>query len=690
MRKRTVFCVRTVSGEERVLHPVECKHLLKPKPVVPCNRDVPCGREWSVSHWEECPVTCGGGVRSRTVTCTLPQKTTCDLSTKPRSRSLCALQSCPNSSLRRQPGPSPKHQHVYPPNINSTQTPSSPTRTPMSTTATSTASVRKIVTTKETTTAFISTTTSPSTTGIIDAEDYEFNVMMGGKKGKKGLFPAKKDKERNEEDSEEGSTPNVVIYTPGYDYVVEDRTTEEERIIDLDDFTKSPKSLPQLTTPAPHTLVTSTLQTSPLTIPLTRAASTTTTYATPLTSTEKWRKTTYYLPKSHTATRTTTTRINLRSNWTQRVPQTTPLYETHSVTSKNELQTKQVPATTQRKALTTSVSPQPTVKIIKVKKPAVLPKKNNSVSRANKKATPRSKSSSAKNQNQQPGNLEDISDNDQSNLMAGEPVTMELVWIVGNWSECSTTCGIGAIWRTVTCSSQNDDDCASMKRPEPARTCHLQPCAIWQSGSWSKCPDNCVLVGRRYRDVQCVDSQSKRLLRPFHCQATSSRPVSTLTCPHKPCMTWSVSPWGPCSGSCGEGTRERLVYCPEPHRCSTTLKPNSTEICSLKPCTHWNAEEWEECSVSCGGGQQQRDVHCLSEQDSAVMPNSLCEKISKPVMLRKCNMQECKTNTGPVCRKNTMSSRFCDKLKLLGRCSLRSVQRQCCVTCQLKSELEAS
>lgn len=697
MRKRTVLCVRTVSGEERVLHPIECKHLLKPKPVVPCNRDIPCGRDWSVSHWEECPVTCGGGVRSRTVTCTLALKNTCDLSTKPRSRSLCALQSCPNSSLRRRPSPSPKYRRVYPPNITSTETPVSPTRTPMSTTATATptaaVTARKIMTTKETTTAFIPTTTSPSTPEILDADDYEFNVMVREKEdeGRK-LFPpetnsAKEDKKRSEEDTEEGSTPDVVMYTPGYDYVVEDRTTEEERIIDLDDLTTatSPKSLPRLTTPTPHRLVTPTSQTSPRTKPSTRAPSTTSTYATPQTSTERWRKTTYYLPKSHT-----TPRINPRSNWTQRVPLTTPLYKSHSVTSKKGLQTKKVPATTQRKPFTTAASPQPTVKIIKPKKPAVAPKKNNSVSRGNKKAPPRSKSSPAKNQNQQPRSPESTTISDQSNVMAGEPATVELVWNVGNWSECSTTCGIGAIWRTVLCSSQNEEDCANIKRPEPARTCHLQPCAIWQSGSWTKCPDNCVLVGRRYRDVQCVDSQNKRLLRPFHCQAMSSRPVSTLTCPHKPCVPWSASPWGPCSGSCGEGMRERLVYCPEPHRCSTTLKPNDTETCSLKPCTHWKAADWEECSASCGGGQQERDVNCVSEQDSAVMPNSLCEKISQPATLRKCNMQECKTNTGPVCRKNTMSSRFCDKLKLLGRCSLRSVQRQCCVTCQPKSELDAS
>lgn len=53
------------------------------------------------------------------------------------------------------------------------------------------------------------------------------------------------------------------------------------------------------------------------------------------------------------------------------------------------------------------------------------------------------------------------------------------------------------------------------------------------------------MVGRRYRDVQCVDSQTKRPLRPFHCQAVSTRPLSTLICPHKHCMSWSASPWGP-------------------------------------------------------------------------------------------------------------------------------------------------
>ncbi|CAK6950782.1 LOW QUALITY PROTEIN: A disintegrin and metalloproteinase with thrombospondin motifs 12 [Scomber scombrus] len=691
VRKRTVLCVRTVSGEERVLHPVECKHLLKPKPIVPCNRDVPCGQDWAVGLWEECPVTCGGGVRSRKVTCTLAPTETCDPENKPRTRSLCALQSCPNSSLRRRPGPPPKYRRIYPPKSPTTKHPVSSTWAPTSTTATAapTAAItlRTETTTKESTTALIPTYTpilSPKIAipEITDTDDYEFSVVVnknedGKDKGRKfspmkSTYP-EEEKVEERENGEEGSTPNVIIYTPGYDYVTEDRTAEEEEIIDLDVVTTAIplKKPPKSTTPTPHTLITPTLKTSPPTTRKTKAT-TTASYSTPHTSTETWARTTRHYPlPPHT-----TPRINPYRHRTHRVPRTTPVSKRHSVTTKTVFHTTQAPSTTARKTLTTVASPQSTVKIIKLKKPAVTPRKSSPAPRA-KKTSSRPK----KSQNQRAESPMSSSTGDQSNLMAREPVSMEIFWVIGNWSECSTTCGIGAIWRKVMCSTQNDNDCAKLKRPEPARTCHLQPCATWQSGSWSKCPDNCSVVGRKYRDVQCVDSQSNRPLRPFHCQATSSRPISTLSCPHKTCMTWSVSPWGPCSGSCGEGVRERLVYCPEPHHCSTPLRPNSTEPCGLKPCTLWKTKEWEECSVSCGGGQQQRDVNCVSEEDLAVMPNSLCEKISKPETLRKCSMQECKTNTDPVCRKNTMSSRFCDKLKLLGRCSLRSVKRQCCVTC---------
>ncbi|MEQ2288280.1 hypothetical protein AMECASPLE_021099, partial [Ameca splendens] len=678
LRKRTVLCVRTVSGEERVLHPVECKHLLKPKPVVPCNRDVPCGQEWDVGNWEECPVTCGGGVRSRTVMCTLAPKKTCDPSTKPRSKSLCALQSCPNSSLHRRPRIPPLYRHIYTNKTHPTKHPGSSPLAPISSTAAPTA------TTKETTTSTTKSTLSPAATvtEIIDSEDEEFSVLVKkNKEAKRKVYPNKSSsankemkisvKEEENVDIEEGSTEDRVLYSPGYDYIVEDKTKEEEKIIDLDLFTTvtSLTSLLQRTTPKP--------QARPLTKHITTDPPTT---ASPfsLTSTDTCARATRHLPNINT-----TSDVKPYRPWTQRVPLTTPMYKSGSVLLKTVIKRKQVPAKTVRKPSITAASPH--VPFTYLKKSPATTNKNSPTPRP-KKPSSRSKGSHFKSQNQEPRSPQSSSTSDQSNLMAREPVSMDVYWVVGNWSECSTTCGTGALWRTVMCSSENDEDCANIKRPEPARTCHLQPCATWQTGSWSKCPENCGLVRRRHRDVQCVDSQSKRPLRPFHCQTVSSRPLSTLVCPHKPCMNWTVSPWGLCSGSCGEGIRQRLVYCPEPHRCSTTFRPNNTELCSSKPCNRWEAEDWGECSVSCGEGKQQRAVSCVSG-NLAIVPNHFCES-SKPETLRKCNMQECKKN--PVCRKNTMSSRFCDKLKLLGRCMLRSVQRQCCFTCRGLPRLDPS
>lgn len=66
-----------------------------------------------------------------------------------------------------------------------------------------------------------------------------------------------------------------------------------------------------------------------------------------------------------------------------------------------------------------------------------------------------------------------------------------------------------------------------------------------------------------------------------------------------------------------------------------------------------------QCSVSCGVGQQRREVSCVSMEDSSVMQNSLCEKISKPETLRKCNLQECQRNTGQSTPPLWFVGRYC-------------------------------
>lgn len=288
-------------------------------------------------------------------------------------------------------------------------------------------------------TTTISTTISLSTPEIINADDHDFNSMMRKNEGeRRKVFPVKsksaeKDGKADEkkvdevEEEEEGSTPNVLLFTPGYDYVV-DPMTEEDRIIDLDVFTTaSPLKNPvKSTTTVSHSLITPTLQLSPLTVHITRAL-TTSAYSTPHTSTEMWAKTTHFLSDPHT-----TSHVN--PPWTHRVALTTPMYKYRSVTSKTGYHARKAPSTTESKQSTMTALPQPTLKTNKMKKLAVTPKKTTTATRA-KKPTSRDKGSRSKSQKQRSGHHKSSSGSDQSNLMAIEPVDVDVFWVVGNWSE---------------------------------------------------------------------------------------------------------------------------------------------------------------------------------------------------------------------------------------------------------------
>uniref|UniRef100_A0A674AJ57 ADAM metallopeptidase with thrombospondin type 1 motif, 12 n=1 Tax=Salmo trutta TaxID=8032 RepID=A0A674AJ57_SALTR len=531
VRKRTVMCVRTVAGEERVLHPGDCKQLLKPKPVVPCNRDLPCGPDWAVGSWSAVQFY------SQTFSPSLPPCLFLCFCTCLDPFSSLASLSCltPNQS---------------PATVTTTRL--HPTTTPHT----------SVLTTSLTTphTSRVLRTTSPSTP----------QTSAGRRAVTTRHYPLTRPK----------TTPFI---NPSI----------------------------QRTTRVPHTTP-------------------------PLAQTAGVRST----PKAHYHSKQA-------------------LYPT----TEGTFYTRDAPYSTSP----SSEAPHPSSRIIKLKKPSEIPK-NGSFAPRSKKPGPLAKKpasrfkgpsphSKGKGQNQKPESPVVTFTSDYGSLNAQEPISMDVFWVVGNWSECSMSCGLGAVWRPVLCSSQQESDCANLERPEPARTCHLRPCATWLSGNWSKVrpPRNCAGSAR---EVQCVDGQKGRPLRPFHCQALSSRPPSTLSCHPQPCQPWRTSPWGQCSRSCGGGLWERLVYCPEPQRCSATQRPNDTETCNLQPCIMSVVFCVCQCSVSCGGGMQHRVVPCVVEDSSLSRSRTHCL----------------------LCRKNSMSSRFCDKLKLLGRCSLRSIQKQCCVT----------
>ncbi|XP_043933631.1 A disintegrin and metalloproteinase with thrombospondin motifs 7-like [Protopterus annectens] len=260
---------------------------------------------------------------------------------------------------------------------------------------------------------------------------------------------------------------------------------------------------------------------------------------------------------------------------------------------------------------------------------------------------------------------------------------LRVFWKVENWSECSTTCGLGAVWRTVHCNTGNDGDCDITKKPAPARRCYLRPCSMWQVGNWSKCSKNCG-GGVTLREVQCIDSRDQRPLRPFHCQALQHKPIRQMSCNSEPCLDWYTSSWSECSEMCGEGDQHRLVMCPETGQCDQTLQPNDTKACYLLPCTKWVTGSWGMCSASCGGGIQRRLVKCINiKTGQTEEDNSHCDHEPWPENTQKCNTQECEiSESNTACGQDRLTFSFCQTLKFLASCDNPHVKSQCCHTCR--------
>nr|XP_020461516.1 A disintegrin and metalloproteinase with thrombospondin motifs 7-like [Monopterus albus] len=260
-------------------------------------------------------------------------------------------------------------------------------------------------------------------------------------------------------------------------------------------------------------------------------------------------------------------------------------------------------------------------------------------------------------------------------------------WVTGNWSTCSTSCGLGAIWRTLACSTGSDTDCDPTKRPAPAQQCYLRPCATWKVGEWSKCSKNCE-AGIKSREVQCFDMRDQRPLRPFHCRAMSSRPLAQKPCNLQPCLDWYTSSWGQCSEVCGRGQQQRLVTCPEEDQCDRVLQPSNIQLCNTQPCAQWLTGSWGQCSVSCDGGVQRRLIKCINtkaETEEEVDP-AQCDHEPQPESTQRCNMEECESGPSEtVCLHDRLTFRFCRTLHMLGHCNLPSVRVQCCKTCSQRS-----
>ncbi|KYO23364.1 hypothetical protein Y1Q_0005748 [Alligator mississippiensis] len=229
-------------------------------------------------------------------------------------------------------------------------------------------------------------------------------------------------------------------------------------------------------------------------------------------------------------------------------------------------------------------------------------------------------------------------------------------WETSSWSECSRTCGEGYQFRIVRCwkmispgfdSSVYSDLCesADITRPDERKICKNPACGPqWEMSEWSECSARCGERSVVTRDIRC--SEDEKL-----CDATT-KPLAEKNCTGPPCdRQWTVSDWGPCSGSCGQGRMIRHVYCktsdgrvvPE-SQCNLETKPLAIHPCGDKNCPlHWLAQDWERCNTTCGRGVKKRIVLCLEIVNGKIKTRSPsdCDVTKKPVEESTCFERPC-------------------------------------------------
>ncbi|KAL7980352.1 hypothetical protein Chor_014681 [Crotalus horridus] len=287
-------------------------------------------------------------------------------------------------------------------------------------------------------------------------------------------------------------------------------------------------------------------------------------------------------------------------------------------------------------------------------------------------------------------------------------------WKQTGTTECSATWAQYPIFRCVhrnTHEEVADSYCDVNSKPTPEEEpCNLFPCpAFWDLGEWSECSKSCGL-GMQHRQVLCRQVYANRTLtvQLHRCQHLE-KPETTSTCQLKICSEWQIrTEWTSCSVPCGVGQKTRDVKCVsnlgdivDDEECNMKLRPNDIENCDMGPCAKsWFLTEWSDrvrlviygnpyekkkCSIECGSGTQQREVVCIQKTENhfEMLNPHECAFLQRPPSQQTCNLKPCGFRIREVrCLSDDMSpSTKCDS-------QLKLVEKESCNTQDCLPDIE--
>lgn len=254
------------------------------------------------------------------------------------------------------------------------------------------------------------------------------------------------------------------------------------------------------------------------------------------------------------------------------------------------------------------------------------------------------------------------------------------VWVIGNWSECSKSCGSGFKIRNITC--QGGEACQQVTKPAKKMACNEQSCLSTNTTHFLNVikKANNEESNHKHRhhhgevkpeEEENGETRSDKVAKdivvvplyevPDHrnenlkvyneiddtvFKIRKEPPIvpegNNLN--HKPNnqkYEWQVTTWEECSKPCDGGIRTRQALCFDvvtkhmvvSELCDPFEMPSLEESCNLEPCLDWILTEWSKCSAHCDEGLQHREVYCLEENK--------CNLETKPIQSRTCLLKPC-------------------------------------------------